>query len=32
VCTFIHIKTALAKGLLYENKGNAQIVGYFDAG
>lgn len=32
VCILRYIKRALDKGLLYGNKGNVQIIGYFDTG
>lgn len=31
VCILRYIKNALEKGLLYEIKGNAQVVSYFNA-
>ena len=32
VCILRYIERALDKGLLYGNKGNVQIIGYFDTG
>ena len=31
VCILRYIKSALGKGLLFENKGHKQVVGYIDA-